>query len=216
MTNHLEAAMAQREDKEEEELSPLLREWPESEGIVPEGERKEEKAAIGGEKREKESGAGEGRLGARPIPAKSAQREEGKALGGLARSFVEGARGARSGLAAVFGERAGPGEEAFAPESRNGRGGPRLGRIRLGRAVLDREGEIPSFGERRGGDGAPESGLYHALRRSEGRAAFARGGSRQLTVALPEVPALGGLDAETLDRAVERDARRYDGGFGLY
>ena len=59
--------------------------------------------------------------------------------------------------------------------------------------------------------------LAAALRKARTGADFVRRERRNLTVTLPEAPAVAGsFSAEELDRAVERDARRYDGGFSLY
>jgi len=66
------------------------------------------------------------------------------------------------------------------------------------------------------GRGEGSQAVYRSLVRSERAAGAVRGPGRRLTVTLPETPASGGLDAQELDRAVERDARRYDGGFWLY
>ena len=61
------------------------------------------------------------------------------------------------------------------------------------------------------------SPVYAALRRAQAAADFVRRQSRSFTVTLPDSPqAEPGLTARQLDRAVERDARRYDGGFSLY
>lgn len=63
----------------------------------------------------------------------------------------------------------------------------------------------------------PALSLLTSLRRSDDAADFARHQSRTFTVTLPEAPdPAPGLTAGELDRAVERDARRYDGGFSLY
>lgn len=59
--------------------------------------------------------------------------------------------------------------------------------------------------------------LLRELRRARTGTDFVRRERRNLSVTLPEAPAVaGGLSAEELDRTVERDARRYDGGFSLY
>ena len=57
-----------------------------------------------------------------------------------------------------------------------------------------------------------------ALRRAERTTAFVQGSGRRLTVSLPESVGgeCAGLSVEELDRAVERDARRYDGGSVFY
>ncbi len=55
------------------------------------------------------------------------------------------------------------------------------------------------------------------VRKAQTGADFARGQRRTFSVTLPEAPlSASGFTAEELDRAVERDARRYDGGFPLY
>ena len=59
--------------------------------------------------------------------------------------------------------------------------------------------------------------LLRALSRAGRSARLLRTGSGVVTVTLPETGAgSGGLDVEALDLAVQRDARRYDGGFTLY
>lgn len=59
--------------------------------------------------------------------------------------------------------------------------------------------------------------LYRSVAAAERAAGFARTERRNISVTVPEErTGVSGLDAETLDRAVERDARRYDGGFELY
>lgn len=59
--------------------------------------------------------------------------------------------------------------------------------------------------------------LAQRLRRTNRVSRLARGGGSTVTVTLPDrsspAPA---LDLLALDRAVQRDARRYDGGFTLY
>lgn len=59
--------------------------------------------------------------------------------------------------------------------------------------------------------------LLTSVRKAQIEADFAQGQRRAFSVTLPEPPPLGyGFTTEELDRAVERDARRYDGGFPLY
>lgn len=60
--------------------------------------------------------------------------------------------------------------------------------------------------------------LYAALRRTAGLSRLAAGGGGTIPAVLPaaSAPAETGQDWEDLDRAVQRDARRYDGGFSLY
>ena len=60
--------------------------------------------------------------------------------------------------------------------------------------------------------------LYAALRRTAGLSRLAAGGGGTIPVVLPaaSAPVETGQDWEALDRAVQRDARRYDGGFSLY
>ena len=60
--------------------------------------------------------------------------------------------------------------------------------------------------------------LLSALRRAERAAAFVRGPRRNWTITLPEAAGEsgGGFTLEELDRAVERDARRYGGGSVFY
>ena len=61
------------------------------------------------------------------------------------------------------------------------------------------------------------AGLLTALTRTAWAAGVVRQQGRVLGTELPgEVPGPKGLDLETMDRAVQRDARRYDGGFPLY
>lgn len=59
--------------------------------------------------------------------------------------------------------------------------------------------------------------LYEALGRTARVARLAGGGRETVTVTLPSGPVEhSGEDWSALDRAVQRDARRYDGGFALY
>ena len=59
--------------------------------------------------------------------------------------------------------------------------------------------------------------LLEGLRRAELAAGAIRHQGNPVTVTLPEEGIPGkGLDLERIDRAVQRDARRYDGGFSLY
>ena len=60
--------------------------------------------------------------------------------------------------------------------------------------------------------------LLAAVRRAERALGFARGQGRRPVLSLPETVGEEnrGLALEELDRAVERDARRYDGGFSMY
>ncbi|MBP3318614.1 MAG: hypothetical protein J6K94_01285 [Ruminiclostridium sp.] len=59
--------------------------------------------------------------------------------------------------------------------------------------------------------------LLTALTRTARTAGMVRQQGSPLTVTLTgETPQGGSLDLATLDRAVQRDARRYDGGFPLY
>ena len=59
--------------------------------------------------------------------------------------------------------------------------------------------------------------LLEGLRRAELAAGAIRHQGGPVTVTLPEEGIPGkGLDLERIDRAVQRDARRYDGGFFLY
>lgn len=58
--------------------------------------------------------------------------------------------------------------------------------------------------------------LYQALQRSGRAARLAAGGRETVTVTLPGKTAGAAEDWDGLDRAVQRDARRYDGGFTLY
>ena len=61
--------------------------------------------------------------------------------------------------------------------------------------------------------------MLDRLRRAHRGAEFVRREPRRISAALPEQSddaAAPALDAETLVRAVERDARRYDRGFALF
>ena len=59
--------------------------------------------------------------------------------------------------------------------------------------------------------------LYEALRRAGRTAEAVSGGTRTVTAATEEErPVEKSFTLTELDRAVERDARRYDGGFTLY
>ena len=62
-------------------------------------------------------------------------------------------------------------------------------------------------------EGAP---LYEALRRTAQVAQLAAGGRETVALTLPGETAGRQEDWTALDRAVQRDARRYDGGFTLY
>lgn len=63
-----------------------------------------------------------------------------------------------------------------------------------------------------------EMPLLAAVRRAGEGASFVQSRQRAFRVTLPEAGEreAGGLTIEGMDRAVERDARRYDGGFSLY
>ncbi len=75
-------------------------------------------------------------------------------------------------------------------------------------------GDGEKLAEAAAGTGLP---LLTALLRAERGTEFARGHQRAFTITLPEgVSQAGHWSAEDLDRTVERDARRYDGGFSLY
>ena len=68
-------------------------------------------------------------------------------------------------------------------------------------------------------EGRASAGVAAGLRDRGVRVAeeIARRSGRNLTVTLPENGGnLPGWDPEEFDRAVERDARRYDGEFSLY
>lgn len=68
-------------------------------------------------------------------------------------------------------------------------------------------------------EGGREEGtpLYEALRRTARVARLAAGGRETVTLTLPgETAERQEGDWTALDRAVQRDARRYDGGFTLY
>ncbi len=93
------------------------------------------------------------------------------------------------------------------------------GRRAWSRAPLARPtgGEEPLFrGRLLSGERGSEQ-LLEQVRAAERESRFVSGERRTLSVTLPETAqAGGGWSAEELDRAVERDARRYDGGFALY
>lgn len=86
--------------------------------------------------------------------------------------------------------------------------------VREAGSVL-RPGTEGAYTSRGGAVEGPQA-VYRSLVQSEQAAGTVRGPGRRLTVSLPEAPASAGLDPQALDRAVERDARRYDGGFWLY
>ncbi len=69
-----------------------------------------------------------------------------------------------------------------------------------------------------GDRGKGELSLLSAVRRGERAASLARRPGRDLTATVSEAAGgeAAGLTVEGLDRAVERDARRYDGGFSMY
>lgn len=61
------------------------------------------------------------------------------------------------------------------------------------------------------------SALLDGLRRTQAAAGLVQGQGRRISVTLPETEEnASGWGPEALDRAVERDARRYGGGFALY
>lgn len=61
------------------------------------------------------------------------------------------------------------------------------------------------------------SALLDGLRRTQAAAGLVQGQGRRILVTLPETEEnASGWGPEALDRAVERDARRYGGGFALY
>ncbi len=68
------------------------------------------------------------------------------------------------------------------------------------------------------GETGAASALLGALARTARSVRAIRGSAGVMTVTLPpaERPANRGVDVEALDLAVQRDARRYDGGFELY
>lgn len=86
-----------------------------------------------------------------------------------------------------------------------------------GAGVLDRKADAApgvSVPGRTAEDSLP---LLALTRKAQVRTGFVQRERRAFSVTLPEVPSeASGLTAEELDRAVERDARRYDGGFPLY
>lgn len=75
----------------------------------------------------------------------------------------------------------------------------------------------PSWGEDGGRDTAGAVRLLGMFNQAARAAGMVRYPEKTLTVTLPrETDRAVGLDLETIDRAVQRDARRYDGGFPLY
>ncbi len=97
-----------------------------------------------------------------------------------------------------------------------GRLGRALTGVPGGRAAERTVTDVPgvSVSGRAAEDALP---LLAAVRRVQAGVDFARGQRRAFSVTLPEAPVpVSGWTAEELDRAVERDARRYDGGFPLY
>lgn len=66
--------------------------------------------------------------------------------------------------------------------------------------------------------GAAAAGLVEGLRRAAQAARLAAGGTSAATARLPEAEPTARMNPDllALDRAVRRDARRYDGGFALY
>lgn len=81
--------------------------------------------------------------------------------------------------------------------------------------VRDRDTSWPEMPTRRTTGAAA---LEQQLRRSGRLSQVAQTGGGTVTVALPEgaQPAASAADLTALDRAVRRDARRYDSGFTLY
>lgn len=83
-------------------------------------------------------------------------------------------------------------------------------------------GRVPDPGAEGQGRGlgtvGTEMPLLAAVRRAGEGASFVQSRQRAFRVTLPETGEreAGGLTIEGMDRAVERDARRYDGGFSLY
>jgi len=76
---------------------------------------------------------------------------------------------------------------------------------------------VPAEGtETRRAEAAAPARLWQRLARSAQWVGAAQGRARHITVEVPESGGSGGWDLYALDRSVERDARRYDGGFGLY
>ena len=109
----------------------------------------------------------------------------------------------------------GPVSGTGAKEFRNARNGAVDRALEPGEGSVLRPGTEGAYTSRGGAVEGPQA-VYRSLVRSEQAAGTVRGPGRRLTVSLPEAPASAGLDPQALDRAVERDARRYDGGFWLY
>ncbi|MCI9263471.1 MAG: hypothetical protein HFF06_02745 [Oscillospiraceae bacterium] len=140
---------------------------------------------------------GEERGTGRNMGADSLARKVGGGLG-------EAPAGTGTAEEGVFGQmaaglRAG-GERRWEKRGRTERGGAERGEVLEG----DR--------------GRGELSLLSAVRRGERAASLARRPGRDLTATASEAAGgeAAGLTVEGLDRAVERDARRYDGGFSMY
>lgn len=91
------------------------------------------------------------------------------------------------------------------------------GETENGRFALEGSGmDWPSFADSRSPAGAWLYGVWR--RREESLRAVNQRGKDTISVTLPEKTAGESvlLSAESLDRLVERDARRYDSGFSLY
>jgi|GEM_PF-1426227 len=92
-------------------------------------------------------------------------------------------------------------------------------------AASEEEMTIPEEGKTAWGDWLPRTdggtdaaaALLGSLRRAGRSVRAIRGGTGVMTVTLPEPGGqTAGPDVEELDRAIQRDARRYDGGFELF
>ncbi|MBR5791661.1 MAG: hypothetical protein IKY34_00935 [Ruminiclostridium sp.] len=100
------------------------------------------------------------------------------------------------------------------PSSRKGT--PAEGAVGQGRDRLTDAGR-PSWAEEAVPLRSAGVRLLEDLRRAELAAGAIRQQAKPLTVPLTgERPQAGSLDLQAMDRAVQRDARRYDGGFSLY
>lgn len=125
---------------------------------------------------------------------------------------------------APAGERQGEPDRLWAPLEEKARRGAWLERALGGPGEA---GPAETAAPRRAPGGTPEAGgrepaaaaLLEGLsraRRAAGYAAGPGGGAATLSVPQERISAGGGLELEALDRAVQRDARRYDGGFALF
>lgn len=144
----------------------------------------------------------------------------GRAEGGKVRAAAETAGGGRTGAAPAE-EQAEKIKRAEAAETPPAEGtlpeGERAAEDVARRLLTD--AASPSWTLRFGGEAGERAAaaLLDGLRRTQAAAGLAQGPGRRILVTLPETgESASGWGPEALDRAVERDARRYDGGFALY